>query len=47
MEESSSIGTGIHNWALLAVVIGLGIPAVVISWLVILTGKPHLLALDG
>ena len=31
-----------HNWALLAVAIGLGIPAVVISWLVILTGTPHL-----
>ena len=47
MEESSSIGTGIHNWALLAVAIGLGIPAVVISWLVILTGKPHLLPWVG
>ena len=47
MEESSSIGTGIHNWALLAVAIGLGIPAVVISWLAILTGKPHLLPWMG
>ncbi len=42
MEESSSTGTGIHNWTLLVAAIGLGIPAVVISWLVILTGKPDL-----
>ena len=42
MEESSSTGIGMHNWALLAVAVGLGIPAVVISWLVILTGNPQL-----
>ena len=47
MEESSSTGTGMHNWAMLAVAIGMGIPAVVISWLVILTGKPHLLPWAG
>ena len=47
MEESSSTGTGMHNWAMLAVAIGMGIPAVVISWLIILTGKPHLLPWAG